>query len=60
MMRCELCKFWYEIVELDKAGLCKRFPPCILLDEDKENFITVRPRTNFDDWCGEFEKRGDE
>jgi len=41
MEKCERCLFW-------KEGRCRRFPPAM---------IEGWPRTQADDWCGEFEEK---
>ena len=53
---CANCKFWLEGEFTD--GSCRRYPPVVSLDEEM-GFISTYPRTEPDDWCGEWQwKRG--
>lgn len=59
--KCEDCKFWRKFE--GKNGECHRYAPLpskieINTKEDKPRFLGSRwPLTNFDQWCGEFQKK---
>lgn len=69
--RCENCRFWDESSQTDGHGIkharpgeridmgeCRRYPPVVFTDEPMGYDQTERlPRTNGDDWCGEFQEK---
>lgn len=53
--KCENCRFWKRYFAEDSDGICRIRRPLI---DDRGN--TIWPETREDDWCGEFESKGDE
>lgn len=65
--RCEACRFWGEIKEVDAQhtvfllpGICRRFPPVLYVFSAPGREPWDWPRTQADDWCGEFQPAPDE
>lgn len=42
--------------EVGYAGYCHRFPPTVLLGEDRDGFFPISVACG-DNWCGEFKER---
>lgn len=57
--QCSACAYWERMTDdrdmEDDAGLCRRYPPVVLLD-DSEPF-TIWPITDDVDMCGEYQAR---
>lgn len=53
--RCEDCRFWERYLDDDPCGVCRIRRP--LIDDDGD---TIWPETHENDWCGEFQAKGDE
>lgn len=57
--QCSSCAYWDRLPPErdmeDDAGLCRRYPPVVLLD-DGEPF-TIWPLTDDADMCGEYRAR---
>jgi len=54
---CRRCQFWEPLGD-EPWGLCKRFPPQIILTTADE-VLSGFPRTQPSSWCGEFKPEGD-
>lgn len=64
---CEFCKFLFvpdEDARRLKIGYCRRYPPQVYgyVYTSSDGDITTgdtndHPKTNFDDWCGEFRRK---
>lgn len=55
MMRCQKCRFWYEVEPIAREGKCRLRPPVLVDKGDAENkYAWQFPRTDAADWCGEF------
>lgn len=55
-MQCRSCRFWTG--QRSPAGECRRFPPVLSTVEEGEVLTSAQPvwpKTNDDDWCGEWE-----
>lgn len=54
MPRCETCAF-AEIDPVHAAGVCHRYPPVFLTDDEGSGFTFpgIAPL----DWCGEFKRK---
>lgn len=51
---CATCRCWVAEPGVD-AGLCKRFPPAVLVVADE--LTSAYPSTGPDDICGEYARR---
>jgi hypothetical protein len=52
---CERCRHWHELTETrdeERHGLCRRFPPIPVMDE--EGVTSIYPFTAPDETCGEY------
>ena len=57
-MKCRTCKFWDETNK--SLGTCHRYAPRPVIKEGTESqvsFFPVWPRTNAEQWCGEWSIR---
>lgn len=57
-IQCGKCKFWEKISDNPAMGNCRRHaPPARVMKPSSETPILGAqwPRTNSDDWCGEYE-----
>lgn len=54
---CDWCKYWecFEIDDFVSVGICHLAPP-VLRGVDNKGDVWMRPETNDDDYCREFEK----
>jgi hypothetical protein len=54
--KCEKCVFYLAAtddgVEYDDYGVCRRYPPELV--DDEEGFSSEYPPVQDNDWCGEF------
>jgi len=53
---CSVCRWWYKDPEQHWIHECRRRSPQIIIKE-KINNESAWPPTDYDDWCGDFEKR---
>lgn len=57
--QCSICAYWERLPPErdmeDDAGLCRRYPPVVLLDNSEP--FTIWPLTEDTDMCGEFRAR---
>ncbi len=60
-MKCQDCKFWCRFKGSKDKGECRKWSPEVLADHFllgvNVGFKTVWPRTDCDDWCGQFESK---
>ena len=52
---CEECLFFVRHSDKAGFGVCKRFPPTIIVEENIA--ITRSPVLHLEDWCGEFKQK---
>jgi hypothetical protein len=51
---CSNCKFWENENNINNnKGKCRINAPTVLVGS-MSNILTIWPRTNSDDWCGQF------
>ena len=60
-MTCGDCGYWLEIVaprpiEQERIGACRRYPPVVLRDTEREQHTTT-PIVAESGWCGEWRLR---
>lgn len=57
--QCSQCAYWERLPPErdmeDDAGLCRRYPPVVLLDNSDP--FTIWPLTDETDMCGEYRAR---
>lgn len=58
---CADCRYWKPLASLCKVGLCRRYPPTIIIVPEStyavEEELTRWPDVGFDDWCGEWKSK---
>ena len=52
--KCDDCFYW-EQLETDLAGKCRRYPPVRFPGEDYDDYYFPCPQSNT--WCGEFKRK---
>lgn len=58
---CKNCRYWKLVDVKDnkvEIGACNRFPPSVSVNENEESF-SLRPITDWNEFCGEFELKLD-
>lgn len=58
-MKCEDCRFW-QYTQLngdeEKVGICRKNAPIGKLAKSTD-YCYEWPRTDYDNWCGEFQEK---
>lgn len=51
---CATCRF-FDSDDILEIGLCRRYPPQLVLPRDGGSGLIVWPRIKPDGWCGEWQ-----
>ena len=58
MNNCGNCRYYKGTYSV-REGFCYRYPGTIVYDSNSDDYSTVHPETNMDDWCGEWKELED-
>jgi hypothetical protein len=57
--RCANCEFWRQRKGVPTNGFCQKNAPFPKVHSPRTTLFVSWPMTMEDDWCGEFQERGD-